>query len=66
MQALKNHKIQSTRRAVTIVNVPESTLRGRIKGIPFYAELCNHNLRLTKVKEGALVEWFSLQTDYFI
>jgi hypothetical protein len=36
--------------------VPESTLRGRVKGNSFQAELRNHMHRLTETQEAILIE----------
>jgi hypothetical protein len=57
IQALKRHEISSGRRAAEVFNVPESTLRARLKGRPFQPELRNPSLRLTKAQEEALIEW---------
>jgi hypothetical protein len=57
IQALKKCEIPSLRQAAAVFNVPKSTLRGRVKGSSFQAELRNHNHQLTEVQEEALVEW---------
>jgi hypothetical protein len=46
---------------VEVYNVPESTLRGRVKGNSFQAELRNHMHRLTETQEVTLIEWIILR-----
>jgi hypothetical protein len=53
IQALKNGEIPSLRRAVVVFNLPESTLRGRVNGQPFQAELRNNSFRLSQTQEEA-------------
>jgi hypothetical protein len=57
IQALKKREISSARRAAEVFNVPRSTLRDRLKGHEFQAELRNHKFRLSENQEEALVEW---------
>jgi hypothetical protein len=57
IQALKKSEIPSCRRAAAIFDVPESTLRGRVKGQQFQAELRGHKHRLTETQEDALIKW---------
>jgi hypothetical protein len=44
--------------------MPESTLRGRVKGQQFQAELRGHKYRLTKTQEDALIKWIILRDKH--
>jgi hypothetical protein len=56
IKALKNNEISNIARAAATFSIPESTLRGRVKGQRSQAELRNHAHRLTEHQEEALVK----------
>jgi hypothetical protein len=61
IQALKQHEIQSIRRAAEVYNVPRSTLQDRLSGHISQPELRNHMHRLTKTQESALISMDYIQ-----
>jgi hypothetical protein len=57
MQAFKQGHISSLRAAAKAYDVPETTLRGRVKGICAQRDTVPINWKLTTTEESTLVEW---------
>jgi hypothetical protein len=53
----KNQKIRNPRQAALHYNLPPQTLRDRLKGHQSKPEQRNHNHRLSKLQEEALIAW---------
>ena len=60
IQYLKDQKIQKIAEAARIYNIPYQTLRGRLKGQQFQAELRNHQHRLSFQQKDVLIAWIVL------
>jgi hypothetical protein len=57
MQAFKQGHISSLRAVTKAYDVPETTLRGRVKGICARHDTVPINRKLTTTEESTLVEW---------
>ena len=57
IQAFKNQEISSIREVARRFNVPESTFRRRLRGIPNLAISCVNLRKLTQTKEESLEKW---------
>ena len=57
LQAYKDGYFTSIRGAANAYDVPESTLRSRVKGCPTRGSLRSVNLKLTATEETTLVQW---------
>jgi helix-turn-helix, Psq domain len=57
VQAFKQGHISSLRAAAKAYNVPESILRGRVKGLPARRDIVPTTRKLTTIEELTLVEW---------
>lgn len=57
VQSYKEGHISSLRAAAQMYDVPESTLRGRVKGVPARRDSVPINRKLTTSEESTLVEW---------
>jgi hypothetical protein len=56
-QAFKQGHFRSLRAAACAYDVPESTLRGRVKGVISRRDFVSTNRKLTQTEETTLVEW---------
>jgi hypothetical protein len=57
VQAFKQGHISSVRAAAKMYDIPESTLRGRVKGIPARRDAVPINRKLTTTEESTLLKW---------
>ncbi|CZT50706.1 uncharacterized protein RSE6_11741 [Rhynchosporium secalis] len=57
VQAFKQGHISSVRAAAKAYNVPESTLRGHVKGLPARRDIVPTTRKRTTIEESTLVEW---------
>lgn len=57
IQAIKKEEIKSIREAARCFNVPESTLRTRLRGTPNRAEARANGHKLTQFEEESLKQW---------
>ena len=61
IQAIKKQEIRAIREAARHFNVPESTLRARLRGTTIRSETRANSHKLTEIEEQSLVQWiFSL------
>lgn len=56
IEAIRSSKKLSRRKAAKLYNVPESTLRTRMNGIPSKANARNASLLLTEIEEKAIIQ----------
>ena len=56
VQAFKQGHISSVRAAAKMYDIPESTLRGRVKGIPARRDVVPINQKLTTIEESTLLK----------
>jgi hypothetical protein len=57
IQVIKNQEISAIREAARRFNVPESTLRTRLRGTTFRAETRANSHKLTEIEEESLEKW---------
>jgi hypothetical protein len=57
VQAFKQGHFSSLRVAAQTYDIPESTLRGRVKGVVARRDLRSVNSKLTATEESTLVQW---------
>ena len=57
IQAIKKQEIPSIREVARRFNVPESTLRTRLRGTKNRAETRANGYKLTEIEEGSLLKW---------
>jgi hypothetical protein len=57
IQAFKNQEISAIREAARRFEVPESTLRSRLRGTTFRAETRANSYKLTELEEESLQKW---------
>lgn len=57
ISAIKNHEFSSLRKAAEVFNIPESTLRRRLKGTSFRGDIRANSHKLTTSEEESLKQW---------
>ena len=57
IQAFKNQEISSIREVVCCFNVPESSLRRRLKGVQSRTNSRANSYKLTEIEEESLEKW---------
>ena len=57
IQAIKRQEISALREAARRFDVPESTLRTRLRGTTFRAETRANNYKLSETEEESLEKW---------
>ncbi|KAJ5772035.1 hypothetical protein N7520_002564 [Penicillium odoratum] len=63
IKAIKNDEFMSIRQAARVFTIPESTLRDRLRGRTFYADIRANSHKLTKNEEISLYEWIIPMDD---
>jgi predicted RNA polymerase sigma factor len=56
IQAIQNHEISSIREVARRFNIPESTLRTRLRGTKNRAETRANSYKLTEIEEESLLK----------
>ena len=57
VQTVRNDPVMTVRRVISIFNVPESTVRDRMKGKRARGDVRANNTRLTELEEKTLVRY---------